>query len=45
MSNEAVQAVASLTGLGHGEEIQDTLVTGNNAWQDSWGETFSDSDM
>lgn len=45
MLNGAVQAVASLTGLGHDEEIQDTLVTGDDAWQDSFGETFSNSDL
>ena len=45
MSNEAMHAVASLTGLRHDEEVQDTLVTGDNAWQGSWGETFSTSDL
>jgi hypothetical protein len=45
MSNEAMHAVASLTGLRHDEEVQDTLVTGDNAWQGSWGETFSNSDL
>jgi hypothetical protein len=41
--NGAVKAVVAATGLGTDEEIQDSFVTGERDWQDSW-ENSSDSE-
>lgn len=45
MANGAVKAVGSLTGLGTDEEIQEQIVTGENAWQNTnWGDLSSDGE-
>jgi hypothetical protein len=40
----AVKAVASTTGFGTNEAIQDSTVNGEDNWQDSWESSISDSE-